>query len=70
MESQQFIDVQDTLAAQLESPGLRSVYVETLTGKIAYMIEPVITDGIVRYIGGAIMLSDVRRFYGAREIED
>ena len=70
MESRQFSDVQDSLAAQLESPGLRSVYVETLAGKIAYMIEPVLNEGMISYIGGAIMLSDVRRFYGAREIED
>ena len=71
MESQQFSDVQDNLTAQLESPGLKSVYVETLTGKIAYMIEPVlIGGGMISYIGGAIMLSDVRRFYGAQEVTE
>ena len=71
MESQLFSNVQNNLAALLESPGLRSVYVETLTGKIAYMIEPVLNEGgMIEYIGGAIMLSDVRRFYGAQEITE
>ena len=71
MESKQFEDVQNSLAEQLESPGLRSVYVETLAGKIAYMIEPVLNEGgMIEHVGGAIMLSDVRRFYGAQEITE
>jgi len=70
MDSLQFGDVQDNLAAQLESPGLKSVYVETLTGKIAHMIEPMLNESMVIYIGGAIMLSDVRRFYGAQEVTE
>ena len=68
MESQQFNSVQDDLATQLESPGLRSVYVETLTGKIAHLIEPELNEDLIRHVGGALMLSDVRRFYSAQEV--
>jgi len=70
MDHKEFAGVQLELERRLNEPGLDTVWVETLTGNIMYLEEPRIIEGeVIDCLGGALMLSDVRRFWSSVETQ-